>query len=400
MSTIAFFGHDANESTVIKRAAAFKANGARVIGFMFRRLRRGSAPEPAWENVDLGITRDLNYLRRLPKLMAAVAKCVSRRDLLRQCDIMYARNIDMLLLAHVAKRLTGSDAIVVYEALDVRRVFIAKGRLSDAFRWLERRLLTASDMLVVSSTDFVTQYFEPIQGYRGPWRLLENKVALSQIPADGLEMKRTAADGPPWVIGIFGVLRCWRSLEILEKAAAALPDKVVVHIRGRPSDEDLPLSALEEFASRQPNIHYLGPYRSPQDLADIYGQLHFTWAADYQDAGINSDWCLTNRLYEGSLYGSVALAGQGTATARMIEREGLGFTLSEPLETTLPAFLAGLDSAAYAEVRAKVAAAPRTLFVDETDTRELLQTLEQLAAARKKRGRTLPAENPQARSST
>jgi succinoglycan biosynthesis protein ExoL len=400
MSTIAFFGHDANESTVIKRAAAFKANGVRVIGFMFRRLRRGPTPEPAWENVDLGITRDLNYLRRLPKLMAAVAKCFTKRDLLRQCDIIYARNIDMLLLAHVAKRLTGSDAVVVYEALDVRRVFIDKGRVSNIFRWIERRLLAASDMLVVSSTDFVTQYFEPVQGYRGPWRLLENKVALNQIPEGGLQKQRTAADGPPWVIGIFGVLRCWRSLEILEKAAAALPDKVVVHIRGRPSDEDLPLSALEELAGRQPNIHYLGPYRSPQDLADIYGQLHFTWAADYQDAGINSDWCLTNRLYEGSLYGSVALAGQGTATARMIEREGLGWTLPEPLETTLPAFLAELGPAAYAEARARVAAAPRSRFVDETDTRELLQDLDQLAAARKKGGPALTSQGPQARSST
>jgi succinoglycan biosynthesis protein ExoL len=398
MSTIAFFGHDANESTVIKRAAAFQANGARVIGFMFRRLRRGPAHEPAWENVDLGVTRDLNYLRRLPKLVAAIAKCAARRSVLKQCDIIYARNIDMLLLAQAAKWIAGSDAVVVYEALDIRRVLIDRGRLSGLLRWVERRLLSSCDMLVVSSTDFITRYFEPIQGYRGPWRLLENKVAAHLIPAQHRDARPAPPDGPPWVVGVFGVLRCWRSLEILRRTAEALPDRVVVHIRGRPSEEDIPLAALKELAARHPNIHYLGPYRSPQDLAEIYGQLHFIWAADFQDAGINSDWCLTNRLYEGGLCGSVALAGRGTATGRMVEREELGFTLPVPLETTLPAFLADLEPATYAAARARVAAAPRALFVDETDTRDLLQSLGALAAARKKQSPSLQ-QRPQPRSS-
>lgn len=398
MSTIAFFGHDANESTVIKRSAAFQANGARVIGFMFRRERNGAAAQPTWENVDLGVTRDMNYLRRLPKLLAGIAKCVTQRGRLRQCDIIYARNIDMLLVAQAAKWLSGSEAIVVYEALDVRRIFLDRGWLSGLFRWAERRLLAASDLLVVSSTDFVTRYFEPVQGYRGPWRLLENKVAPQQIPAGQLASRRTPPAGPPWVIGIFGVLRCWRSLEMLRRTAEALPDRVVVHIRGRPSEEDIPLEALEALAASHPNIHYFGPYRSPQDLAEIYGELHFTWAADYQDAGINSDWCLTNRLYEGSLYGSVALAGRGTATARMIERKGLGWTLPEPLETTLPAFLAELDLADYDRARARVAAAPRALFVDESDTRELLASLDQLVAARKTRRAPVQAQ-PEPRSS-
>jgi succinoglycan biosynthesis protein ExoL len=395
---IAFFGHDANESTVIKRANAFQANGARVVGFMFRRVRRGPAHEPAWEHVDLGVTRDLNYLRRLPKLIGALAKCAAKRSLLRQCDIIYARNFDMLLLGLAAKWVTGSQAIVVYEALDIRRVMIDRGRLSALLRFIERRLLAACDMLVVSSTDFITRYFEPVQGYRGPWRLLENKIAAHQMPAHPRDARPGPPPGPPWVVGIFGVLRCWRSLEILRRAAEALPQAVTVHIRGRPSEEDIPLSALEELAARHTNIRYLGPYRSPQDLADIYGELHFIWAADFQDAGINSDWCLTNRLYEGGLHGAVALAGRGTATGRMIEREGLGFTLAEPLETTLPAFLADLDPAAYTAARTRVTAAPRALFVDETDTRDLVQSLEALAAARKKRSPSLQAR-PQPRSS-
>jgi len=394
--TIAFFGHDSNESTVIKRAAAFQANGSRVIGFMFHRVRRGPAPAPTWENVDLGVTRDLNYLRRLPKLLAGIRKAVAQRQLLKQCDVIYARNIDMLLVSLAAKRISGSDAVVVYEALDIRRVFLDRGLVSSLLRWVERKLLGACDMLVVSSTDFVTRYFEPTQGYRGPWRLLENKIAAQQLPPRSDEAQTTRAPGPPWVIGIFGVLRCARSLEILCRAAQALPDRVIVHIRGRPSEEDIPLAAIQEMAARHPNVHFLGPYRSPQDLPDIYGQLHFTWAADFQDAGINSDWCLTNRLYEGGLHGSVALAGRGTATARMIEREGLGWTLPEPIEATLPAFLAELDAAEYERARARVAAAPRALFVDETDTRELLESLDQLAAKRKaSAGRTSARPQPQ-----
>jgi succinoglycan biosynthesis protein ExoL len=118
--TIAFFAHDSQESTVIKRARSFQANGARVVGFMFRRERDGRKALPEWDNIDLGATVDRNYLARLPRLFSGIAKCVRNARKLRACDAIYARNIDMLLVAVLAKLLTGASAPIAYEVLDVR----------------------------------------------------------------------------------------------------------------------------------------------------------------------------------------------------------------------------------------------------------------------------------------
>src|SRR5262245_46213864 len=102
---IAFFAHDSTESTVIKRVAAFQASGAHVTGFMFRRVRPKPTSAKTWDNVDLGITVDRNYARRVPKLLAGLVKVMKNRSALKRCQIFYARNIDMLLLAFLARRL-------------------------------------------------------------------------------------------------------------------------------------------------------------------------------------------------------------------------------------------------------------------------------------------------------
>jgi hypothetical protein len=53
------------------------------------------------------------------------------------------------------------------------------------------------------------------------------------------------------------------------------------------------------------HVHYLGRYRNPSDLPTIYGDVHFSWAIDYYERGLNSAWLSPCRMYEGSLYGSV-----------------------------------------------------------------------------------------------
>lgn len=372
---IAFFAHDSGESTVIKRAKAFQATGASVIGFMFRRERGTARPAPTWTNIALGATVDRNYLARLPKLTAGLWKALRHRGALSDCDVIYARNFDMMAIATAAKWLSRSRARLVYEVLDVQRAFVGTGLVNALFRWCERRLLAACDMLVVSSPMFMTRYFEPRQGYTGAWYLLENKVsasALATIPAD---TGRRPAAGPPWIIGWFGTLRCPRSLDILSRLASAHPDGVSIHIRGTPSEEDIAKETLLAATSGRPNFQYLGPYQSPRDLPDIYGQIHFSWAIDFLDANSNSDWLLPNRVYEGGLFDAISIAREGTATGDMVVREGLGVTLREPIDESLSDWLQAMNPTRFAGLLESAHRAPRTLFIDESDTAALLEAV-------------------------
>lgn len=376
---IGFFGHDSAESTVVKRARAFQANGARVLGFMFRREREGRPSTPDWENTDLGTTVDRNYIVRLPKLLLGVARAVRQRDRLRRCDVFYARNLDMLLVAALAKRLSGAKAPIAYEVLDVRRVFLGDGMASRLFRWAERRLMAASSLLVVSAPEYISEYFEPRQGFAGRWFLLENKLPAGAFP-DGAPLGLAGPPpGPPWVIGMFGVLKCARSMEILCNLAERLGDRLVVYLRGIPSETDIPTETIRAATRRLPNVIFEGPYANPRDLPEIYGKVHLIWAADFLDPGGNSEWCLANRLYEGGLMGAVAIAARGNATGRMVEREGLGFALDEPLEDKAVRFFETLTLEDFLDARAKVRHASPALFLDKTDTKDLISELRQIS---------------------
>ena len=378
--TIAFFGHDANESTILKRANAFLQQGCTVIGFMFRRDRVGLKSGSIFRNVELGSTRDRSYMRRLPRLMLGIWRAARARGTLRRVDVIYARNIDMLAVALAAKAVTGSRASVAYEVLDIQRPFLRHDAVGTIFRMAERWMLRRCALLVVSSPDFVDRYFAPVQGRRTGWILLENKVppaALGNLAA----VEKPA--GPPWVIGWYGTLRCRRSLSALCTLADTLGPGVEIRLGGRPSLEDLTVAEIEHAVGQRPGMRYIGAYASPADLNAIYGPVHFSWCVDYIDAGSNSDWLLPNRLYEGGLLGAVALARRDTTIGRLVEARRYGFAFDEPLEAAVLGFLRGLDAKAYEEAQSRLSRASPDAFVDLYDSANLAASLRGLRDVRR-----------------
>lgn len=372
---LAFFGHDARESTVRKRVAAFRRNGLEVVTCTY--LRRAPEPSepPDAANIHLGVTRDRNYMLRLLKLVAAVPRIVAHRQRIRDADIIYARNLDMLLLAAAARLVSRSRAQLIYEVLDVQRLMLREDVVGRAARALERGMLARCDMLVVSAPDFMRHYFHPLQKFSGRWHLMENKPGPEAVHALLGRTPRVPVAGPPWTIGWFGTLRCSKSLDVLCKVADRVGPLVRIVMRGRPSEEDLSVAQIEQAIAGRSNMAYLGPYRSPDDLADIYSDVHFSWSVDYLDEGSNSDWLLPNRVYEGGLHGVAAIARAETATGDYVEQRQLGWALGEPLVESLEAFLQTLDMQRLDGIRAAMAARPRTDFVDLEDTAALVRTL-------------------------
>jgi succinoglycan biosynthesis protein ExoL len=366
---IAFFGHDASEPTIVKRITSLVAEGCLIIGFTFQRKRDvGPATAPTWTNIDLGFTVDRNYLRRIPRLVVAVLRIIARRDLLLRADVLYARNLDQAVVACVVRRLVRLRVPLVYEVLDVQRVFTNPGLLGRAVRFAERQVLARSALLVISSPRFYTSYFCPVQSYMGPWYLLENKVGRDSCR---VTVVRPPAP-PPWVIGWSGVLRCRRSLSILVEIAARLEQRVRIVLRGRLSPCDISAAELASASARCPNLAFNGPYANPTELAAIYGGVHFTWAVDYTDAGFNSDWLIPNRIYEGGFHGTVMLARSDTATGDLVKKLELGWTFEEPLADRVVACLEHLNPHDYQAARRRVGAVPRSCFVDEKDTAGLV----------------------------
>lgn len=390
---IAFFGHDACESTVIKRTEAFAAAGADVFGVMFRRARAGTQRTVACDVVDLGVTVDRNYARRVGRLAAATGKLVAARARLKTADVFYARNIDMLALAVAAKAITRTQPVIVYEVLDVQRAFLGSGAAGRAFRSAEKRLLRHVDLLVVSSPDFVRQYFGPTQNFSGETFLLENKICPHQLADLAVLTPKPKPSGPPWRIGWFGVLRCQRSLHILSDIAQRLPSRVEIDIRGLPSHEDLNAEDIAGVCDKHPNMTFHGAYAAPRDLADIYGAVHFAWSFDYLDAGSNSDWLLPNRVYEGSAFGAYCLSRDDTMTGRYVGEHNIGTVIAEPVADTVVQLLEGLDQSKYTAMTAALLTRDASAYLDLTDTADLIVRLQRLAQTTRSTHASVPGKD-------
>ncbi len=365
LPNLVFFGHDARDAAVQRRIAALARAGADVTAFT---MRRGEAVDASWRNVDLGETRDAAFLQRIGALARAAPAVARHVDLLRGSDVLYARNLDMLALACWAKRRTRTKAKVVYECLDIHRFLTRADALGAGLRALERRLLKETDLVVISSPAFEREYFA--QRYPGQYRaiLIENRMPSGfNYGARGVTRAQV---GESIRLGWFGNLRCQRSLSLLLDLASRFPNAEIV-LRGTPAR-----AAIADFEAQiagRANVHFGGPYRWPDDLSEIYADVDLVWAGDFHDAAANSKWLLPNRLYEGGYFAAPPIAPADSETGRWIEDHGFGFTLPEPLAATLPAFISSHDRAAIAEKRARLLAAPKSVFLQPDD--EMKQVL-------------------------
>jgi succinoglycan biosynthesis protein ExoL len=368
---IAYFTHDLSDPAVHRRLRMLLAGGAAVTAIGFR---RSSEPVPAVEGIpaiDLGSTADGVLLRRGLLVAGTLARLGGLAEHVRGANVILARNLEMLVLAIRTRKLYAPTAAVVYECLDIHRMLLSKRLEGRLLRSLETRLWREVNMLLTSSPAFVHNYFIP-RGFRSPIRLVENKVLM--LDALSEPHRKRPLSGPPWRIGWFGIIRCRRSLDMLCSLARGAAGKVEVIIRGRPTKAVF--QDLEELIAGSPYVHFAGPYNSPADLPAIYGDVHFSWAIDYYEVGQNSTWLLPNRIYEGSLYGTVPIGVAGVETGSWLAKRGAGLVLDEPLERELIDFFRYLDDETYSKLAGQVGALPRTdLVSDQADCRALVEAL-------------------------
>lgn len=362
MTRIAFFGHDSADAAVRRRVRGFVDDDLKVTGFMMHRRDAGPLD---WDNIDLGETRDGAFLQRIKQVFAGAKKAAAARDELAAADVIYARNLDMLACAFLAKASANLKTPVIYESLDIHRLLTRKDIVGMAVRYLEHELLKRTGGLVVSSPGFLRNHFE--KHYAGDYRafLVENRLAPgAEYGARACERKMLPADaGRPLRIGWVGNLRCRRSLDLLCQLADQFPDTLEIRLHGIPSRTEIPV--FEPLIDARPNMTFSGRYRSPEDLAGIYDALDVVWAGDFMEAGFNSVWLLPNRIYEGGYYCTPSIAPSGTETAAWLAGHACGFVIDEPLGETLPDLVAQLiaDRGPIAERATRLAALPEETFV-------------------------------------
>jgi succinoglycan biosynthesis protein ExoL len=376
--------HDLNDAAVRRRVRMFQIGGAEVALAGFRRGETAPGQVEGVRPLDLGRTYDAKLASRALSVGRAWLDVARLEPAVAGADAIVARNLESLALAVRARDRFAPTAPVVYECLDVHRMMLAPGAAGLALRALERRLTAACELLIVSSPAFLSEYFEPFGQAPLPGLLVENKPLDDPARPRAIVPAGAHPIGPPWRIGWYGAIRCARSLALLSDLARKLDGRVEVVIRGRPSPAVFP--DFEAAVAGAAHLTWTGPYRNPEDLATIYGGVHFTWAFDFFEAGLNSAWLLPNRLYEGCLHGTVPLAQASVETGRRLAAKGLGALFDEPLAQRLERFFRTLAPEGYAALRGAVERVPRSAWACGPDEcRAVVETIQALGSRKVRR---------------
>jgi succinoglycan biosynthesis protein ExoL len=345
-----------------------QAGGAEVLLFGFRRNGERVTSVAGVPAIDLGRTYDLRLASRAVSVASALASVRRWSEPLKNSGAILARNLEMLLLASAARKAAAPRARLNYEMLDVHRLLVSRSPAGLGLRAIEARLLRETALVVVSSPAFVASYFDAWSRPAGRTVVLENKVFA---PGRLSQRITPSAGGPPWRIGWYGMIRCQRSLNLLCALARDAEGLVTVDIRGRPT-----YGAFVDFegqVANVPNLSFGGPYKV-EDISHLYSDVHFTWAIDFFEAGLNSSWLLPNRLYEGQLYGAVPIALREVETGRWLARRNAGLLLDDPADL-LPT-LRSLTSQSFLEMALATANIPRAdLVAGPADCDELVRAL-------------------------
>lgn len=375
---VLYLVHNLSDPAVARRVLMLETGGAQVLLAGFR---RGAPPQDAAgpQPIELGTTHDARFLGRAARVGLAAARLGALARRLGPPQLIIARNLEMLVLAlRLRARLGsgGSTVPIVYECLDIHRLMLRDDTIGRTLRAVERWALAQTAALLTSSPAFLREHFATAVPQSMPVLMVENKpLEIGAQQSRGRSPRRRTG---PLTIGWFGALRCKRSLDLLDRFTRAVDGRFTAILAGRPAATAIPnFTATVEAA---PHLEFQGAYEA-DDLPALYGSVDFAWAIDFFEAGLNSQWLLPNRLYEGCAHGAVPIAVEGTETARALRERGIGIVLRDGTHQALMDSFGSLTRADHAHLSDRLRGIDRSAWVaGRNECENLVERLQDIAA--------------------
>jgi len=349
-----------------KRILAFKKNVDKLSIVSYYRIQNIE-----YENHhNLGKTPQKQYLRRFIKIIFDVPRLLQILHNNPDVDVVYAWNFDIALLFRLSQLFSHRKYTFIYEVADIKPILLSESIVGKALRKIEKFILNKTDFLCVTSNGFIENYFDENYDFHSKTHLLENKV-FPEIKIETVNSNPISAD--KWRIGLVGLIRCNKSLQLLYDLAIGLPDKIEIVLAGKPEVlAQVSYSKLEGLE----NTKNLGEYNYPDDLQNIYSRMDIIWSADFSDLSVNSKWLLPNRIYEAGIFSVPQLCfPENEAICKYIQSLNIGWVVDSAEIYALVEFISNLDVKTYIKVKSNYQSLPSNQFSGDDQIKILLNQI-------------------------
>jgi succinoglycan biosynthesis protein ExoL len=294
----------------------------------------------------------------------------------KDLDAVYVFGFDLMLVALLRRAVSRRMFKVVYEMPDIREMFFSSSLSGKILRWIEKTAIPSIDLLVVTSPEFISEYFLRLRNIQVPDHLvLENKIHLQEsdkpVPNQPVHTYKSKI-----TIGYFGVLRCRTSLDCLIALAEKSQFEVVLRGIFMPST-----SHYQDLVRHLDQVHYLGPYRVPEDLYAMYSTVDVIWAVypfSAEKAG-NHTFARTNRFYESLFFKIPFIVQKNTAdagAAKVLGNIAIEIDLQD-LPQTIQHLALTLSPPLLRSLRRRLYLIPESYYQITTEYKDLAKCLQQ-----------------------
>ncbi len=261
---------------------------------------------------DVGKISDGNYIKRIFNYMISFKKIYKHFN--KECyDVVIVNNIDtmfLFLLSNIFKKNKGK---LFVEISDLRSHAYDDSLKSKVIRYVEKKLFSYVDGLIVTSPKFYDVYYSEF--FKKDYFVLENKPLSSMLPRKSEKVKSKKL-----VIGIVGMLAQGGPYKTLFEVVKNNIN-FEVHIYGKGQYQNM----VEEYASKYENIKYFGEYNFFKDSAKIYASLDILYMPyDTTNGSLNNKVALPNKLYEAMYFNVPIITSKDTYLGDIVTTHDIG----------------------------------------------------------------------------
>lgn len=278
------------------------------------------ARKPQFDVEIIASIEDRKYFSRLLKMISVTFKL---RRLIKENSVIYALNPDLAMWSYFAS--IGLQRRLIIDLADIREIQVSDSFFGVIYRFLDKYVTNRCELLVVTSESFISDYYNKrLNVFDKKYFVLENKVDYK------IEVNHNVKNiNNLIVIGYFGVIRDKWTLYLLTTLVKKFPERFRVLIAGVCVLKGVDLFQLSKDDC---NITYFGPYKSPEDLEYLYGQIDVL-ALFYPDYNSSKNWfnakkiCRSNRFYEGLYFNKPFISFDFCEDGKIVKFNNIGMTL-------------------------------------------------------------------------